>query len=64
MDFFYGVGMTQGYQLDQLRLLYHFFDNVLLELVGLPHVLPLTGTVHLDLEHLPNNQGYLGLLFA
>ena len=27
-------------------------DDVLLEHVGLPHVLPLT--VHLDLEHLPN----------
>ena len=28
--------------------------------VGLPYVLPLT--VHLDLEHLPNTLGYLGLL--
>ena len=37
-------------------------DDVLLEYVGLPHVLPLT--VHLDLEHLPNTQGYLGLLSA
>ena len=35
-------------------------DDVLLEHVGLPHVLPLT--VHLILEHLPNTQGYLGLL--
>ena len=34
-------------------------DDVLLEHVGLTHVLPLT--VHLDLEHLPNTQGYLGL---
>ena len=34
---------TQGYQLDHLqslRLLKHFFDNVLLELLGLPHVFP------------------------
>ena len=30
-------------------------DDVLLEHVGLPHVLPLT--VHLDLEPLPNTQG-------
>ena len=37
-------------------------DEVLLEHVGLTHVLPLT--VHLDLEHLPNTQGYLGLLSA
>ena len=29
-------------------------DDVLLEYVGLPHVLPLT--VHLDLEPLPNTQ--------
>ena len=29
-------------------------DDVLLEHVGLPHVLPLT--VHLDFEHLPNTQ--------
>ena len=35
-------------------------DDVLLEHDGLTHVLPLT--VHLDLEHLPNTQGYLGLL--
>ena len=38
-----------------------FFDNVLLEHGELPCVLPLA--VHLDLEHLPNTQGYLGLLF-
>ena len=37
-------------------------DDVLLEHVGLAHVLPLTD--HLDLEHLPITQGYLGLLFA
>ena len=36
-------------------------DDVLLEHVGLTHVLPLT--VHLDLEHLPNTQGYLGWAF-
>ena len=44
------VGMTQGYQLDhslslRFRLLKPFFDNVLLEHGGLPHVLPLA--VHL-----------------
>ena len=39
-DFFYGVGMTQGYLLS-LRLLKPFLDNVLLEHAGLPHVLPL-----------------------
>ena len=46
MDF--GLRMTQGYQLDHSlsqRLLKHFFDNVLLEYVGLIHVLPLA--VHL-----------------
>ena len=34
--------MTQGYQLDNLlslRLLKPFFDNVLLEYGGLPHVI-------------------------
>ena len=42
MDF--GLRMTQGYQLDHSlsqRLLKHFFDNVLLEHIGLVHVLPL-----------------------
>ena len=33
-------------------------DDVLLEHVGLPHVLP--PTVHLDLEHLPKTQGVIG----
>ena len=37
-----------------------FFYNVLLELGGLPHVLPLA--VHLDLGHLPDTQGYSGIL--
>ena len=44
LDFFYGLGLTQGYQLDpslSLRLLKPFFDNVLLEHGGLSHVLPL-----------------------
>ena len=44
LDFFYGLRMTQGYQLDHSlpqRLLKHFFDNVLLEHVGTIHVLPL-----------------------
>ena len=48
LDFFYGLRMTQGYQLDHSllqRLLKHFFDNVLLEHVGLILVLPLA--VHL-----------------
>ena len=48
MDFFYGLRMTQGYQLDHSqsqRLLKHFFNNVLLEHVGLICVLPLA--VHL-----------------
>ena len=43
-----GLTMTQGYQLDHSlsqRLLKHFIDNVLLEHVGLIHVLPLA--VHL-----------------
>ena len=35
-------------------------DDVLTEHGGLPYVLPLA--VHLDLEHLSNTQGYLGLL--
>ena len=35
-------------------------DNVLLEHVGLPCVLPFA--VHLDLGHFPDTQGYLGLL--
>ena len=34
------------YHLLSLRLLKTFFDNVLLEQVGLPHILPLA--VHLD----------------
>ena len=38
----YGLGTTQGYQLDQsLRLFKSVFDNVLLESGGLCHVLPL-----------------------
>ena len=48
LDFFYRLWMTQGYQLDHSlsqRLSKHFFDNVLLEHVGLIRVLPLT--VHL-----------------
>ena len=48
LDFFYGLWMTQGYQLDHSlsqRLLKYFFDNVLLEHVGLIRVLPLA--VHL-----------------
>ena len=36
-DFFYWLGMIQGHKLDHLD----FFDNVLLEHVGLPHVFPL-----------------------
>ena len=35
-------------------------DDVILEHVGLPNVLPLS--VHLVLEHLPNTQGNLSLL--
>ena len=34
LDFFYGLRMTKGYQLDHslsLRLLKHFFDNIFLE---------------------------------
>ena len=57
------MGMTQGYQLDlslQLRLFRCVFDNVILEHGELPCVLPLA--VHLDFGHLPDNQGYLGLL--
>ena len=41
--FYYGLRMTQGYQLDHSlsqRLLKHFFDNVLLEHVVLICVLP------------------------
>ena len=37
-----------------------YFDNVLLDLGEPPCVLPLA--VHLDLRHLPETQGYLGLL--
>ena len=40
MDFFFGLRITQGYQLD-----HSFLDNVSLELGGLPNVLPLA--VHL-----------------
>ena len=43
-DFFYGLGMTQGYQLYHSlsdSLLKHLFDNVLPEHGGLPHILPL-----------------------
>ena len=35
-------------------------DNVLLDHGGLPCVLPFS--VHLDLGHLPDTQGYLGLI--
>ena len=48
LDFFYGLRMTQGYQLDHSlsqRLLKNFLDDVLNEHVGLIHVLPLS--VHL-----------------
>ena len=51
--FFCGDGMTQGY-------FFSVYDNALLEISGLPHVLPLT--VQLDFGHLPDTQGYLGLL--
>ena len=50
MDIFYGLGLTQSYQMYHslsLRLLKHFFDDVLLEHGELAHVLPLA--VHLDL---------------
>ena len=50
LDFFYVLRMTQGYQLNHSlsqRLLKHFFDNVLLDHVGLILVLPLA--VHLFL---------------
>ena len=50
-SFFYRLEMTQNYHLDHLlslRLLKSFFDNVLLEHVGLPHVLPFV--VYLDAE--------------
>ena len=36
------------------------FDNVLLEHGGLPFIPPYA--VQLDLQHLPDTQGYLGLL--
>ena len=48
-DFFYGLGMTQGYQLDHSPLLIlpkPLFDNVLPGHVGQPYVLNLA--VHLD----------------
>ena len=51
----YGVGMIQGYQLDQtlsLRLIKSVPDNFILEHSGLPCVLPFA--VHLDLGHLPD----------
>ena len=54
--------MTQGYQLDQLlslRLLKPFFNNVLLELGGLPHVFPLALTWN-DLGH-PPDRGTKGI---
>ena len=49
LDFFYGLGVTQCYQLDpslSIRLLKHFFEKVFLEHGGLPHVLHLA--VHLN----------------
>ena len=51
-DFFYGLGMNQDYQLDHslsLRHLKPFFDNVLLDHCGLPHVLTLA--VHLEYSY-------------
>ena len=45
----WGTGDDSDYQLNcslSLRFLKPFFDNILLELGGLPYVLPLT--VHLD----------------
>ena len=57
--FFYGLKMTKGCQLNHSlslsRLLKPFFDNVLLEHDGLPHVLPLA--VHLDFRDKPKVQG-------
>ena len=41
-------------------LVYGAHHDVLLEHVGLPCVLPFA--VHLDLGHLPDTQGYFGLL--
>ena len=51
-DFIYGLGITQCYQLNQflsLRLLRPFFDNVLIEPGGLPHVFLLTWDTFLTL---------------
>ena len=53
LDYFSGLGMTQGYQLEHLiscGLLKPFFDNVLLGHGGLANVFPLA--VHLDLGNL------------
>ena len=60
-DFIYGLGKTQYYQLNQflsLRLLKPFFDNVLLELGGLPHVFPLA----VRLEWLGTHSWHSGVL--
>ena len=50
VEFFYGLGMTKGYQLNyshslSLRLFKSVFDNVLLKYDGQLH----TATVHLNL---------------
>ena len=54
---------TWGFYLNHLIPLRPFkcvFDNVPLEHGGLPFIPPYA--VHLDLQHLPDTQGYLGLI--
>ena len=48
-DFFYGLRMTSGYY-------FIVYDIVLLQLSGLPHILPLA--MQPDFRHLPDTQGY------
>ena len=63
----YGVGMTQGFQTnwtshyhsDGFKVSFNI-QNVLLEHVGLPCVLPIA--VHLDLGHITDTQDHSGLI--
>ena len=58
---YWGFYLNHVHQLSlSLRIILSYLDNVLLELGGLPCVLPFA--VHLDLGHLPNTQGYFGIL--
>ena len=63
MDFFYGLRMTQGYQLDHSlsqRLLKHLFDNFLLEHVNVGLICVLSWTRAFQYESIPAQEHQIG----